>query len=181
MGKRKSLRQIIEPLKNLIDDVRNCEATLDKRSPHTQLSYVRSVFAMIEGTIHCVKELEFAEAYKQGKASIPEFVALKECGIEIKDNGKIRESDKFVPTVNNLRFMSRMFHKIFNKELDLGNGTTSWENFKKAVKIRNRVTHPKESGDLNITQEELKTIKSVNVWFNSIVKEILQTVNTFYQ
>lgn len=67
MGKRKSLRQIIEPLKNLINDVRNCEATLDKRSPHTQLSYVRSVFAMIEGTIHCVKELEFAEAYKHGK------------------------------------------------------------------------------------------------------------------
>jgi hypothetical protein len=136
---------------------------------------------MIEGTIHCVKELEFAEAYKHGKASIPEFVALKELDIKIKDNGTLRESDKFVPTANNLRFMAEMFHKIFNKKLDLGIGMPSWEDFKKAVKIRNRVTHPKESGDLNITEDELTTIKSVESWFNSIVKEILQTVNTFYQ
>jgi len=181
MGKRKTLKQILEPIKNLIDDVHNCEATLDKRFPHTRLSYVRSVFAMIEGTIHCVKELEFAEAYKHGKASIPEFVALKERIVEIKNNGNIRESDKFVPTVNNLRFMSRMFRKIFGKELGLEIGTTSWENFKNAVKIRNRITHPKGWGDIDLTEEELETIKSVNVWFNSIIEQIFQTVGKFYQ
>lgn len=177
----KTLKQILDPLLELTRDVVACEKQLDDGEQHSRRSYIRSLFAMIEGTIYCVKELEFAELYSRERKDIPTLVALKETVFEINSKGEVSEKTKFVKTANNLRFIANCFKKIFGKELELNIGTSQWDNFTKAIKVRNRITHPKETTDLQITEEELLFVKDVNVWFNGIIKEIIEHVSFYYK
>ena len=181
MAQQKTLKQILALLPELVRDVSDCEKSLDEDKQYLRRSYVRSLFAMIEGTIHCVKELEFAELYAHKKTSIPTLVALKEKMFDIDEKGKIKENTKFVKSVNNLRFMVNTFDRLYGKKLDLGIGKSIWTSFKSAIKIRNRITHPKEPGDLNISDRELAIAKNVNEWFNVIVKDIIEHISDFYK
>lgn len=181
MEQKKTLKQILELLPELVRDVSDCEESLAEDKQYLRRSYVRSLFAMIEGTIHCVKELEFGELYTRKKACIPTLVALKEEMFDIDEKGKIKKNTKFVMSANNLRFMVNTFERLYGKDLDLGIGTLRWTSFKRAIKIRNRITHPKEPGDLNISGKELAIAKNVNEWFNGIVKDIIEHISLFYK
>jgi hypothetical protein len=181
MGQRKTPKQILEPLTDLVKDVDACEKSLVDGNQHAQRSYVRSLVAMIEGTIHCVKELEFAELYARKKTDIPTLVALKEVVFDIDENGKIKKKEKYVNPASNLRFVVNMFNSIFGKQLDLGIGTSKWDNFKTAIKIRNRITHPKETNDLSVSETELSVMKDVNEWFNGIIKDVIEHVANYYK
>jgi hypothetical protein len=180
MGQKKTLKQILELLPELIKDVAACEESVTDGNQHARRSYVRSLLAMIEGTIHCVKELEFAELYAREKPHIPTLVVLKEVVFDIDKNGRIKEKVKYVDSASNLRFVVNMFNSIFEKQLDLGIGTSKWDNFKTAIKISNRITHPKEN-DLSVSETELSVMKDVNEWFNGIIKDVIELVSNYYK
>ena len=40
-----------------------------------------------------------------------------------------------------------------------------WDAFKKARTIRNALTHPRREGDVEVTDEELDTVKLAEQWF----------------
>jgi hypothetical protein len=181
MGQRKTLRQILELLPELVKDVRACEESLIDGKQYARRSYVRSLLAMIEGTVHCIKELEFAELYARERPHIPTLVALKEVVFDIDKHGKVKENVKYVNSASNLLFVVNMFYSIFKKQLDLGIGTSKWDNFKTAIKIRNRITHPKETGDLTVSETELSVMKDVNEWFNGIIKDVIEHVANYYK
>ena len=183
MGQRKTLRQILEILPEIVRDVEACEESLNdaKGKQHLRRSYVRALFTMIEGTVHSIKELEFAELNSREKPHIPTLVALKENVFKIDRRGKIQEGVKFVPMANNLRFAGNIFNKTFEKQLNLGVGATEWENFKTSIKIRNRITHPKEVNDITISDDELLIIKKVNEWFNGIIKDMIEHIREYYK
>ena len=183
MGQKKTLRQILEILPELVRDVEACEESLNDANDkqHLRRSYVRALFTMIEGTVHSIKELEFAELNSREKSHIPTLVALKESVFEVDRRGKIQEGVKFVQIANNLRFAANIFDKTFDKQLDLGIGATKWENFKTSIKIRNRITHPKKVDDITISDDELLIIKQVNEWFNGIIKDMIKHISEYYK
>jgi len=177
----KTLKQILDPLLELTRDVAACEKQLVAGEQHSRRSYIRSLFAMIEGTIYCVKELEFAELYSREKKDIRTLVALKETVFEITSKGDVSEKVKFVQTSSNLRFMAKCFQYIFGKQLELNVGSSKWDSFIKAIKVRNRITHPKTSTDLQISDDDLHLVTDVNEWFNEIIKEIIEHVSVYYK
>ena len=181
MGKKKTRKQILEPLPEMLRDVAACEEYLTDGKQPSRRSYVRSLFAMIEGSIHCLKELEFAELYSKEKKYIRTLVALKGVSFEVKPNGGINETDKFLQTSTNLRFMAKQFEAIFGKKLELGVGSSKWADFTKAIKLRNRITHPKQTTDLHISDDEIKLAVDVNAWFNQIIKEVIEHVSVYYE
>ena len=95
MGQRKTLRQILEILPELVRDVEACEESLNDANDkqHLRRSYVRALFTMIEGTVHSIKELEFAELNSREKLHIPTLVALKESVFEV-DRLPLRPASK---------------------------------------------------------------------------------------
>ena len=50
-----------------------------------------------------------------------------------------------------------------------------------AIKIRNRITHPKEVNDITISDDELLIIKKVNEWFNGIIKDMIEHIREYYK
>ena len=68
----------------------------------------------------------------------------------------------------------------FGKIIELGVGSSKWDDFTKPIKLRNRITHPKQTTDILISDDELQLAVDVNAWFNQIINEVIGHVSVYY-
>lgn len=176
---KKTLQQILGLLPTLVEDVNTAEEKLDGQQ-YSRRVYVRTLFAMIEGVTYAMKLALFGIGREYCKLKVPDLVVLKESTFDLNPKGKIQEKPKHFRTADNLRFTVRTVEHVLKSSIDLGVGTQDWTNFKKAIKIRNHITHPKKPEDFVISDAELKCICSVNSWFNEIVKEMMKALTDYF-
>lgn len=133
-------------------------------------SLVRAVFASIEGNIFRLKKIAIANARHEGiLLSSEDICALDEQICTINDTGKIKTRLLQIPLISNLHLITDLVARCFGvKPLVLNKLKGGWENFNKAVKIRNRLTHPKDKIDLNVSDRDLLTVMNAYRWANSI-------------
>lgn len=177
---KKSLKQILELLPDLVKDVKTAEEKLDNQQ-YSRRVYVRTLFAMIEGVTYAMKIALFGIAQQYRKLKVPDLVVLKGSTFDLNNKGEIQEKRKDFQIPDNLRFTVRSVERVLESRIDLGVGTQDWTNFKKAVKIRNHITHPKNPKDFDISDEDLECIRSVNSWFNSIVEAMMNALTNFFE
>lgn len=178
---KKTLQQILGLLPALVDDVKIAKERLEQQ--YSRRVYVRTLFAMIEGVTYSVKQALFVIAHNfdgSGRIKVGEMVILKGSSFDLNDKGEVQEKEKYFRIKDNLKFTVNSINHVLGSRIDLGADTKDWSNFVNAVKIRNRITHPKELADLNISDEDLACIDSVNSWFNNIVAAIMVALKHFF-
>ena len=93
-----------------------------------------------------------------------ELCALSEISYEIRQNGKLVIKPPRIPFKNRVLFVLELIDRTVGgqtrlKEID------GWKEFHDAIKIRNRVTHPKTKDDLSVSQEDYDTVIKGLQWF----------------
>lgn len=154
-----------------------------ENSPILKRSVARASFAFIEGIIYQVKK-KALEQYKSNKEifSIGEFSLLNEISFEIDDAGKVKERQKFISTIPNIKFTFTAFAKAFACDFTIDYGKKGWACLDKAYKIRNRLMHPKNINELQISKEDLKTIAYASNWFVSVYSKLqLSVIQSYYK
>ena len=101
---------------------------------------------------------------------------LADQSYELKSNGEPFIQPKYLKLGANLRFTSKTMSALFHTDVDLGIGTVAWERFLDAIEIRNRITHPKKTSDLEITDDERQKCVQVVGWFNVIVHGFIEAI-----
>ena len=177
---KKNLKQILELLPDLVNDVKTAKEKLDNQQ-YSRRVYVRTLFAMIEGVTYAMKVALFGIGREYCKLEVPDLVVLKGSTFDLDNKGKIQEKPKYFRIPDNLQFTVRSVERVLESRIDLGVGTSDWTNFKKAVKIRNHITHPKNPKDFYISDEDLECIRSVNSWFNNIVEAMIKALTNFFK
>jgi len=76
-----------------------------------------------------------------------------------------------------LKFTFCLINKLFQASIDLGVGKKEWDSFLKALEIRHRVTHPKESKAFEISDREIQICKEVCSWFNDLVHSCFDSIS----
>lgn len=126
----------------LFDDLEKSDAETD--SPVKRRTFVRTGFALIEGTTYRFKllALNFAKDRKV-QLSPGEVAALTGETYRINDGGRICRRRLHISTVANLqltlRLSARCFDVVIPKPKDPKLG---WKRLGEAVCLRNRLTHP---------------------------------------
>jgi len=59
--------------------------------------------------------------------------------------------------------------------IDKGNKT--WTSFKEALRIRDRLTHPKKQEDLIISDNELRAVEKTAQWYKECVRHIMTPIS----
>lgn len=130
--------------------------------------FVRSVFSMIESECYRLKENTLSlirkYSFERNKFSPGDISLLEEKAYSLDNKGGIEEKSIHLKTESNLRFAFSSAAK-FSLDFKLNVSDTGWESFKKAIKIRHRVTHPKKISDLSISDEEKDSVKKAFLWF----------------
>lgn len=160
----------------MLDDAHWAEKALEiDDNQFTRRAYIRNLFSFIEGSIWILKQTILGSPTLDGtqkKISIAEYSILSDKSYNLKNNGKIKEQTKFVKLPDNIKFTFSMIEKYLKIESDLDTGSTLWNNFILAQKIRNRITHPRKSSDFEVTNDEIFICKEACSWFNDLVMNV---------
>lgn len=160
--KVKKLGDLKKPIICFANDVGEAEDALDAEdSQYKRRVFARALFAMIEGTVYFLKQTTLSTGASMRKLNVTDFLLLQESTPELKANGQVYTKTKFTPLEDNLRFLARMMKDVYGVELQLGIGTSAWQDFQTALAIRNRITHPKSEHDFTISDTEVQAMKSV--------------------
>lgn len=130
-------------------------------------SYIRSLFAEIEGQIFGLKRIALEIYEFEKKHLLPEEVILLREGVpELEAEGKVKTRSANLKFRPNLRFAFRTFAEILNASYVMNVGGRGWAALDSSVAVRNRLTHPKAPEDLNVTDDEISTAGEAHLWFN---------------
>lgn len=140
-------------------------------------SLYRAVFSWIEGVVYQIKQVAIYTqgGFYQAGFSPEDLIFLKEESYFLKENGKVKTRyNNFSEIDKNLRFAFLKIVEGFNISTKLEVEGNGWEQFKKAVKIRNQLTHPKSLEDLTVTDEQMIILIDTASWFDTQISKLIK-------
>lgn len=172
-----------EDLIGLMGDVAEAQRDLDAGdNPFRRRSYVRTVFAAVEGAVH---ELKLRAL--QGDGAHPLFFSpgelsfIHEEAYSLDDRGNVRVQPRFVPAASNVLFAFKAYMRSKGCEAALNLDHEGWPAFRGAIAIRNRITHPKRPQDLVLSDEDLHTVDLGYRWFTALLARNLLNAVEFLE
>ena len=134
---------------------KNAKREQSKRSFYRR-QYVRAAAALIEGFTSMLKQT----ALLNPEHFLPEeLMLLREEEPSLKDNGQLHLRKRFLAIEMNVRFAFQAYAKVGGVRFSLDCSRSGWQCFKKLFSVRDRITHPKRSEDLSISDSEMSSIK----------------------
>ena len=161
----------------LSQDMIDCEQLIKARPEDegVKRSFIRCVFALIEGSVFNLKETALTLAkHGRGKFSHGELAMLEEVSYDLGDKGEAREQPKFIQLTKNVRFAFSAAARAFQVTYELAVDDKEWSTFKDAIAIRNRITHPKSVDDLKLSDDEVQVVADAGSWFLKNKHTLLQ-------
>jgi hypothetical protein len=141
-------------------------------------AYVRAIFAFIEADVWGRKRV--ALYVHQRRSASGEFLTVTEIAIVCEENADLDEDGKVKVTslrlrfVPNLRFSFRVFAAAFDvQSYQLEVGDARWADVRKALKIRDRLMHPKGGSDFKVSDEEITTCGRALGWYDAASSRLL--------
>jgi len=159
----------------LVDDVIAASKTWkDNSCGFTRRSYIRTVITLIEGNTSRFKQAAlWIHANDHAVFSPEEMTCLKEESVSLKENGKVHVKSLPIPLLTNLSFALDCYCRAMNKPFHLDKSLEGWQSLKKAVAIRNRITHPKSIDDLHISDEDLNIVGQASSFYIQTTKPLI--------
>jgi hypothetical protein len=162
----------------LAKDLRNCETLLKEANDVNGAQFsarvsIRCLFALIEGCIFQLKQMALHIGnLRRVDFSAGELTYLTEEEFSLDENIKISARPITIPLQKNLRFAFSMFAKACGAEFSLDVGGAGWQSFRIAVKVRNRLMHPKHPRDTVIMEEEMLAASKTSLWLVTSLAEL---------
>lgn len=151
------------------------DLNVDSSDQLKRRTLVRTLFAMIEGVLYVFKQFVLVQ-HEHGSLELSpaEYALLTEESYDLRENGRIRTSSKFIKLTTNLKFSFSIFaEKLVGQQFEIDTNTQDWANVVRAVEVRNRLMHPKSEADLQVSDLELDYIKTTAHWFNNHFQQLI--------
>ncbi len=165
-------------LKEIQSEFKLIERLIDESPDNSHLKriMVRSVFSGIEAFASAILEFSKLKRSSQILKSMTahsnhqelhkeffEICALNNMDYKIDDNGEIKISPLRTRLKDRVVFALKVLGKSTANEIN-PKAIEGWDEFVKAIKVRNRVTHPKSFKDLEILDQEYESIIKAFQW-----------------
>jgi hypothetical protein len=156
----------------LADAVQAVKAITENPTPYDRRTAVRTVFTCIEGMTFFMRQYcLYLHDAGESSYSPAELALLREESYGLDDKGTETTSPARIGLQRLLPFSFAMHARHFDPTFVLDRSTDGWRQFCEALRIRNRVTHPRRGSELDISKGELATVLSAFRWFIEQVME----------
>lgn len=139
--------------------------------------YIRTFFSMVEAISYSTRQILLDKHIKnQIELSSEETYILKEKSIGIDPNGNIKSLDRYFSFESLFKFTYKTYSRHQDKESMYKSlmSDSRYNCFKKALEIRNRITHPKRPESILISKSEFDKLCKAHDWFHNFIIEILE-------
>jgi hypothetical protein len=148
-------------LEAVFDDVHRASKLLDgEDTAFNRRVLVRTIYSSIEAFVSYLK-YRAVEQHAQGglSCSSAQLALLKEESYSLDAAGKVQVQPKFIPLDQNFRFLVSVFLHRDHLPLVVDWGQDGWDCFRKGLRKRNEITHPRHGGDLIVSDEDLEVVR----------------------
>lgn len=135
-------------------------------SPRHKRSAVRSVFAFVDGCHDQIREHVSTQANAHRYAySVADLAVLQEESPYVDERGNVRVRQMRVPLVTSIKALVKLMDKNEKvlHEVDLSH--PGFAALGRAVEIRNRVVHPKNAQDLDLSDTDMSDVRAAFAWY----------------
>jgi hypothetical protein len=172
------LLRLLEMWIILAADVSKLESSAKEESvsiSFVRRQYARAAAALVEGFVSMLKQ----DCLLNPEDFLPEEVLmLKEKVPILKDNGEVCLGDRFVGIEPNLRFAVSAYAKRSGVTFKLDCSQSSWQEFGRLFKIRNRISHPRNLEELSVTDNEMDSIKQALEFVNKTHRSVQYAIES---
>lgn len=138
-------------------------------------AYTRTLFSMIETLTYRLKEDIYNLLESEGEEITSELQGkLKGQIIKRNKQGQLQIKPCYQSLPNSIEYAFAHYACMHSIDYKIDKNSPGWQWLINSLKIRNRITHPKETADLEINNDELVIIQSAGKWF-------LETLNDLYE
>jgi hypothetical protein len=158
----------------LIADVEDLSRFAHGGSLHASRSYVRAVFALIEGITYAMKQVAASPFLMPLDAA--ERALLNEESYALDPSGKPQTRSAYLQLLPNVRFAFAAMAKCHGADFIVDVSGSGWQSLQRAIQVRHRLMHPKAATDLELDQRELDDVGIAFRWFVGNVALCLRTI-----
>ncbi|MEG8219939.1 hypothetical protein OSJ57_04810 [Sphingomonas sp. HH69] len=167
-------REHVEFLRILADDVQHAldrTAASDIESDRRNL--LRTIISAAEG-ISWVYRAHVLFMAKEFDAATPLIeLAFAEATYAVNEQGQIVEQARYISMTAMIRLTTKVAQSIC-ADLNVDFGSQGWQSLRDTIKLRNRITHPKNADDLAISVEEIDHAKTGFFWFLDMSMHVME-------
>lgn len=169
---RNKLGKVVVPLAN--DVVESYKALNVEGEDHLKRSFVRKVFAFIEGSTFAIKNLLIQQSrFKKIVLSEEEMLLLKERTASLNTDGDSIETKLHLKTIPNIKFMFKKANILMEINPPISLDSDGWQSTQRDKSVRDRLTHPKTEEDIRLSGTELEDCKKSFQWFLEQVRIVV--------
>jgi hypothetical protein len=117
---------------------------------------IRTLFALVEGTIFIMKIEALFTAEEQGsELSFQESMLVLERRQDLNDRGEVIDRPANIPVERNIRFAFRICAQVFKCSNTLDTNSDWWHALQRSRRVRDRLMHPRFPDDLDVGPKEI--------------------------
>lgn len=175
-----SLERLHEITTLLGSDIRRCGVELNRLetegAPIDQFwarALIRSFFALLEAMTYELKLLvRHAAREKLVTLSEGEQSLLSDEAFDLDETGRVVTRPRFLAVERNFRFIYLLAARIVDGPA-LSVSEARFEKFKRAVRVRNRITHPKSPDSVALSPEEVAELRVAVLWYTEAQQSLM--------
>jgi len=135
---------------------------------------IRAVFAYLEGLTFAIKIRAVQHSVqKRDLVSQAEADFALEVDHQITDKGEIVERPALINLSRNIRFAFRLYEKVFDHKPKFDANARWWDYLQRSIKVRDRLTHPRNPEDLDVVASEVIEALEVRRGFRELLDEYI--------
>lgn len=170
-----ALWSLLQADKDHLNKCKPEQANDSANNSHCRIA-IRTWFATIEGmtngmlwAIHQAEVSRIEDTGQVKRFADSEMLAMIEKGWMVDSNGNVKMRDQHITLLSKIRMLFSILENLnaSNWRVDYGSALedVSWEDLRNAVKVRNRLTHPRHPKCLNLDDEDFECcLKGYNWW-----------------
>ena len=164
------LNRLGELVDELKDDVDYAIEEMDEcdDDQFSRRTYVRTVFAMIEGAVFALKQ-EVLEESRIGRFDLSpaEHAVLSEQSYSLVESGGTRIGSYYPQLKANIKFAFPIFARALGGAFKFDpslNRDPRWQSLCRAKEVRDRLMHPKSVEELEVNDSDLSDVEDAAGW-----------------
>ncbi len=174
LERQQAVDELKKTFKILAEDVEESRAYGEQNpTPFAHRTLLRTHFALIEGMTYRFRQVALAAA-KYGIFNPAEIALLREESYHLNDKSQVETRDNWLRLLPSIIFSMRYYARVHGAPFEPDTGDNGWASMRKYKKLRDRLTHPKSSADLELSGSELEIATKAATWFKATVQDLLK-------
>jgi hypothetical protein len=137
---------------------------------------IRSAFAYIEGATFVLKIEASFNSEEKGVAFTPQqHHFIFEVDFDLNDKGEIIERPAKISLTKNIRFSFAVFAYANKIDNNLDVSLKWWAKLKEAIKVRDRLMHPRFMSDLDVSPQEVIATITAKAGFDEALHALIES------